>query len=283
MFYGVLEGLNVLRPKQYIKNFLLLAAPFAAGISQFSELGLVLLGILIFSLASSIGYIVNDLTDLKTDRLHPLKIRRPLASGKITVKFAFVLLFLVTALGSILSIRTPLAFNLLVLLYIVNSIFYSLILKRIPVIELFVLSSGFILRLIAGATILSLDISEWFLIVGGFGSVFIVSLKRLSEFKMKNSRTVRSVLGSYSSQFLVSVSLVSMAVTIFGYTIWAFSNSANPFFYQLSVIPFTLGLFLFLWIAEQENVEAPEEIFIKNRTILFLGFLLLILLSIAIY
>lgn len=272
-----------LRPKQYLKNLLLFVAPFTAGVNVFSEVLLCFLGFVIFSFASSLGYVMNDLVDVELDRLHPQKRLRPFASGALDSRVGVTLIVVLFFVVFFSLWITPLYFGLIVAIYIFNTFIYTFYFKFVPVIELFSVAAGFMLRLIAGAVIIDLYISEWFMIVGGFGALFIVSLKRLSEFGRKDYNEVRSTVHLYTSHFLFLIISVSMALSICGYTFWAFSNSNHEVLYQLSIIPFVIGFFQFLWVAEKSDAEIPEEIFFKNRPLILLGISFLILLGTAIY
>ena len=271
-----------LRPKQWVKNSLLLVAPFAAGIGFAKEIEVVGLGILAFSLASSVGYIVNDLIDIELDRDHPRKKKRPFASGALTFQSGIMLICLLIALLIPLLIVLDKTFGLIVIAYMVNTFLYSKFLKELPVVEMFAVASGFVLRLVSGAVIIDLTISEWFLIVGAFGALFIVSSKRLSELRLKESQKVRHVINQYSSEFLRAISTISVAISVTAYTFWAFSQSTNPFWFQVSIIPFVISLIRYMWISESAIGEAPEEIILKDKQLQMLAICNLLILFVAI-
>jgi decaprenyl-phosphate phosphoribosyltransferase len=277
------SSIQSLRPKQWIKNFLLFVAPFTAGFEITSQFNLVILGFFCFCAAASLGYVINDLSDIEIDRLHPIKTQRPFASGALSVFSGWVIIFLLCCFLLLCVIHLPGKFSAVLCVYILNTILYTKFLKYIPVLEMFTVAFGFILRLIAGAVVIDLEASAWLLIVGGFGSLFIVGAKRLAEFNQKDFREVRLVLKEYTSDFLESVITFSMAICTTGYALWAFSDLNNLFLYQLSLIPFTMVLFRYKWLSEVSNVEAPEDVFFRDRTLLMTGLLLFTLLSFAIY
>lgn len=276
-------GFRALRPKQWTKNLLLLVAPFSAGIGFDSKVLTIILGFITFCFASSFGYVVNDLVDMNIDRLHPTKSNRPFASGDLSRKSGgLILLFLALGTGS-LFFFLPIKFNLLVILYLINTFVYTIYLKNVPVIELFSVASGFVLRLISGAIILDLVVSEWFLIVGGFGALFVVTTKRLAEINMNGTHEIRSVSKSYTLDFLLSSANISVAVTISAYSFWAFSHAANPFWYQLTLLPFVMAAFRYRWMLDNKNIEAPEDAIFSDKTLIILGSFFFMILTLAVY
>jgi len=275
---------STLRPKQWVKNLLLLIAPFfSAGIELGSNLGLLFLGLISFSIASSFGYIINDFTDLQIDRKHPVKKLRPLASGAISFRAGYVLLGYLAVLLFVFFLVLPIKFVCILIVYLLNTYLYTRYVKLIPVLELFSVSLGFVLRLIAGGLLLGLPISEWFVIVGGFGATFIVASKRLAEKRESDTREVRKVLDRYSSEFLNSVATTSLSVCLTAYCFWAFSHQFNEIWYQTTIVPFTVGLFRYRWLSEGSIVEAPEDAFLHDKWLLLSTCLIAFALSIAVY
>lgn len=271
------------RPKQWVKNSLLFVASFAAGLDLNLDYNKLLLGFIAFCMASSIGYILNDLADIEIDRSHPKKKLRPFASGALGVKAGLAtMLFLLVMLIFILE-NLSIEFKLILVIYLVNSIFYSRYIKHVPVLELFSVAFGFVLRLVSGAVLMNLQISEWFIIVGGFGALFVVSAKRLAELKQSENQIVRNVVRQYSAEFLNSCCSISVGVCVTAYSIWAFSHSVNSFWFQISVIPFVISLFRYRWIAETPIVETPEDALLKDRSLIFMGTILLLILTMALY
>ncbi len=272
-----------LRPKQWVKNLLLFVAPFAAGGTTTREVIFSIIGFWAFSIASSIGYILNDLSDIENDRNHPKKKSRPFASGILSVRLGFLIVgVLLLVLLAFLS-QLPHLFTLVVIIYILNTLIYTRFLKHLPVLEMFAVAFGFVLRLIAGAVVVDLAISEWFLLVGGFGALFVVAEKRLAEKKQAGSQDVRQVVKVYTPEFLYSSTAISVAVCVTSYCFWAFRQSINPFWFQMSVIPFVMALFQYRWISERDGIEAPEDAILRNVPLLILAFLCVITLTLGIY
>jgi decaprenyl-phosphate phosphoribosyltransferase len=146
-----------------------------------------------------------------------------------------------------------------------------------------VLSLGFLIRPIAGAAVIDIPVSEWFLIVVGFASLFMVSTKRLSEYKKTNSLRTRGVLELYSDRFLESVLTLSIAVTITTYSLWAFSVYPNSIWPKLSIIPVLTALLRYSWLRDRGNAESPELLLFEDKLLPVLGFVGFVFLAIAIY
>ena len=277
------SSISALRPKQWVKNLLLFVAPFAAGTQINSDFLLLLLGVLAFSIASSIGYIINDINDIEIDRIHPKKSSRPIASGTLEIKSGYLLIISLLLVLPFAVLNLPNAFKLVLLIYMLNTLIYTKFLKRIAVVELFSVAFGFVLRLIAGALVMGLEISEWFLIVGGFGALFIVSSKRLAELRQIDTREVRKVVREYSAEFLTSSTSISIAVSLTAYCLWAFNQTLDPFWYQISVIPFVMGFFRYQWLSERLIVETPEDAILSDKPLISLFLSLVLVLGIGIY
>jgi decaprenyl-phosphate phosphoribosyltransferase len=272
-----------LRPKQWTKNLLIFVAPFAAGVAKPELLFNALIGFVAFSIASSIGYVINDLGDLDVDRKHPKKKFRPFASGSLSLAAGITLIFVLFSILSILFTHTPTKFNICVFVYMLNTTLYSKFLKNVPVVDMFMVASGFVMRLIAGALVMNLVISEWFLIVGGFGALFIVSHKRLAELKNGQIDDVRLVISSYNAEFLNSISSICVSVSLTAYSIWAFSQESNSFWYQVSIIPFAMSFFRYKWMSDRFDLESPEDAILEDKVMMMMATFSLFTLTIAIY
>jgi decaprenyl-phosphate phosphoribosyltransferase len=279
-----LQIVIALRPNHWIKNLLVLAAPFFAGELIDSEV--IRNGIkafLAFCLASSLGYLINDWRDREIDREHPTKKNRPFASNEIGAREGLVAgIFLMIGQVAI-QITMPLMFIIVVNVYMLTTISYSLFLKNLPVVELLVLSFGFLLRPLGGAAAVGLPVSKWFLIVICFGSLFIGATKRYAEYQNFSERTVRYVLRRYTIGFLHGVITLSMTILLITYALWVFQFQGGEVWSELSLIPFTLGVLRYAWHRESEGSESPENLVFKDPILLSTGFSTLTLLTVAIY
>ncbi len=170
---SILQYLVVLRPQQWIKNLMLFFPPFLSGalFSSYGNLESGFLSFMSFCCVSSALYIFNDLLDIENDVLHPVKRLRPLASGAVSKKLAAFTAVLLSFLGLIIAVLMVHILIPYLLLYMAVNITYTLWLKNIPVVDLFCISCGFLIRLQAGGSVFTVEISEWL-----FLSVFFLSL-----------------------------------------------------------------------------------------------------------
>lgn len=273
-----------MRPKQWPKNVLVFAAPVAAGkIFHDHTLLKTVLAFFAFCFISSVGYIVNDIRDLERDRQNPKKSKRPLASGKITTAHALYVLAICALLGILAAVTLPMTFQLVLLLYLISTLTYSFGLKHQPVVELMIVALGFLLRAIAGGAATGTPISRWFLVVASFGSLVVVVAKRLAEAESLVNVDVRPVIRDYPLPFLRFVLTVSAAVTLTGYSLWAFSLPEARHFGQMSLLPLCLGLFRYVWLVEKGFGEVPEDLLLHDVVMLLSGFATAVLLLLSMY
>jgi decaprenyl-phosphate phosphoribosyltransferase len=177
------------RPRQWLKNLLVFAAPLAAGsLLEPDVLRPSIVAFVSFCLMSSATYLVNDIRDVEADRAHPTKQLRPIAARQLAPAQALVAAIVLALVGFGLALWVGTGLFGVLLAYAVFTLAYSLGLKHEPVIELALLAMGFLLRAIAGGVAADLPISPWFLIVAGFGSLFMAAGKRYSELANARSR-----------------------------------------------------------------------------------------------
>ena len=274
-----------LRPRQWLKNVLVFAAPLAAG-SLFTPDVLIpaLLAFVVFCLMSSATYLINDVRDVEADRAHPTKRFRPIASGEVSPTAAVITALVLAAASLVLAFPVSTSLLGIVAAYAVFTLAYSLFLKHEPVIELALLSMGFLLRAIAGGAAADLPISPWFLIVAAFGSLFMAAGKRFSE--LEHSRSIsdgtphRRSLDGYTSSYLRFVWGVAAAVAITAYCLWAFEvglgESSFPWA-QWSVLPFVLAILRYAIDIDRASAEAPEDVVLRDRVLQILGVAWLVL------
>ena len=194
--------LRLLRVHHYVKNILVLASAGCSGkIFEDGKLLHAFLGFAVFCMTSSAVYIINDIRDIERDKIHPVKRKRPLASGEVSVKSAVISSCSLSVLPVLISLCVfGIKPSLLPLLYILVNIAYSAWLKNIPVLDIAVLVSGFIMRLLYGALITDIEISHW-LYLSVMAMAFYLALgKRRNEFRM--SINTREVLNFYTENFL---------------------------------------------------------------------------------
>jgi 4-hydroxybenzoate polyprenyltransferase len=211
------EIIKIARPIHWIKNLALFAALVFSG-NLFVEIYFykVLWAFVVFSLAASASYIFNDVLDAKSDRLHPIKKRRPVASGKLPVPIALVTALTLALVALYWSTTLGSLFFFLVLLYLVLQIAYSLGLKNIAIIDILVIAAGFIIRVYAGAFVIDAHLSVWFLLCVISVALFLASGKRRAELNILkfSSGVTRKSLSKYRRELLNSY------VTMFGNAAW---------------------------------------------------------------
>jgi len=276
--------LRCIRPQQWTKNLLIFAAPFTAGtFSNFDEIRQLFYLFLIFCAASSTNYVLNDWIDREFDSKHSQKMHRPFAAEKIGLRSLVSLLLALFSIQILFSFLIPRQLLWWVLAYLVISISYSTYFKQIAVVEMFFIAIGFILRALAGASAINVEASSWFLIVIGFGALFLVANKRLAEISHQNSNLTRGVISQYSNSFLKIIVGCSMTVCLMGYTLWAFQYSSGSQFSRLSVMVFALALMRYLWLSDRVSAEKPEVILFTDKVLVGLGTVFIALISTAIY
>ena len=233
--------LSAIRPRQWVKNVLVIAVPLAAGtILRPSVLALAAIAFVGFCAVASGIYLVNDVIDREKDRLHPTKRLRAIASGRVSARAALVVgLLLLVATPAVLGILGHRDLAAVLAVYAAIQLSYCLWLKNFAVIDLAVVSSGFLLRAIAGGAATGIHPSPYFLLVASFGSLFMVAGKRYSEIKLvgEGESATRRSLGAYSASYLRFVWGIAGAVTLGFYSQWAFSLSRSHEFLPSSPSP----------------------------------------------
>ena len=282
--------LRLARPKQWLKNVLVVAAPAAAGVlTEGKPAFRTGIAFVCFCLAASGTYYVNDAIDVEGDRRHPSKRTRPVAAGEVSVNTAIVAGIGLAVASLALSFAARWQLATVVGAYLVLTFAYTLWLKHEPVLDLAAVASGFVLRAIAGGIAVGVSISPWFLIVAGAGSLFMVTGKRSAELRTlgTGATTHRRSLAGYSESFLGYVRAVASSVAILAYCLWAFEKSAavgNPAWFQLSIIPFALGILRYALLLDQDEGEgAPEELVLSDRVLLVIGALWVVCFAVAVH
>jgi decaprenyl-phosphate phosphoribosyltransferase len=220
--------LRAARPKQWLKNILVFAAPGAAGVlDQGHELALTVLTFVAFCFAASGTYIWNDLLDVEADRRHPKKSKRPIAAGDLSVGAAKVAGVVFPVISLVLASFTGRWQTVAVIgTYLVITISYTLWLKHVAVVDLVTIAAGFVLRAAAGAVAVDVPMSRWFVLCITFGSLFIVIGKRYAELnELGDAAGTRSTLEVYSVGYLRILLAVSLAGVLISYCVWALDTS----------------------------------------------------------
>lgn len=264
------------RPRQWVKNVLVVAGPLAAGILFEADVAVaVAVAFVAFCLAAGGVYLVNDVLDVEADRAHPVKRNRPIAAGVVPVGVAVataVVLGVLAIAGPFLLGYERLA--AVVAVYAALQLAYCVYLKHQPVLDLAVVSSGFLLRAVAGGVAADVELSPWFLLVAAFGSLFMVAGKRYSEVHLvgEGNAATRRSLELYSASYLRFVWSIAAASTITFYCLWAFGLDIEATVLgQLSVVPFVLALLRYAVDIDRGAAGEPESIVLGDRVLQVLG------------
>lgn len=278
------------RPTQWSKNLLVFAAPGALGVlNQWEPLWKSGVVFVAFCLVASGTYFWNDINDVAQDRLHPKKKFRPIAAGEIPLGVAKIIGSVLLVVGPLLATAIRPQAGLVVGFYAVLTIGYSTRLKHIPLLDLAIVSSGFVLRAMAGAVGTTTPMSNWFILCVTFGSFFIVSGKRFAELLEfgETAKDTRTSLKSYTLDFLRQLLVISCTATVLSYCLWAFENATSnneilPL-HGVSIVPMVLALLRYLMVLEKGGGGAPEEVFFRDRTIQVYGLMWVVIYGLAVY
>jgi decaprenyl-phosphate phosphoribosyltransferase len=276
-----------MRPRQWVKNGLIIVAPGAAGVATHADIMRHTAAAFVsFCFVSSALYLFNDLRDIDADRF------RAIAAGQLSPRLAVAASIVLLTIGFAIpfALWHPGGLFLVLGLYVVITLSYIFWLKTVAVIELGVLASGFFLRAYAGAAASHIFVSTWFLVVISFGALFLVVGKRSSELRELGAGATRKVLAEYTAEFLHSALTLSATVVVTGYCLWALDSSStglsfhhNALAIRLSVVPVVFAVLFIMRSADAGDGAAPEELLLHNRTVQLLVVLWAAALAIGVY
>lgn len=264
--------LKAMRPKQWIKNGLIFAAiVFDRQVTNPDALSRTVAGAVLFSLVASAVYLVNDLSDVESDRNHAVKRLRPIASGALPIPAARIGAVLLLAVSLPLAYLLSPGFFLLTAGYFILNISYSLWLKHIAILDVLFLASFYVIRVVAGVTLISVErFSPWLYIATTFVALLMGIGKRRAEMLKASTQegSTRKVLDSYTLAYLDNLLLIVLTITIITYSLYTFSAPNLPDNHiTMLTIPFVIyGVFRYLYLLQvEERGEAPEEIVLTDR------------------
>jgi decaprenyl-phosphate phosphoribosyltransferase len=271
--------IKAIRPRQWVKNLLVLAAPVAAlgRDVRFDSHDLVnvLIAFVTFSLAASCIYLVNDARDVEADRAHPTKRNRPIAAGVVPVSLAYGLAVLLGAVSLGLAWFVTPNLALVMAIYIAVQLAYCFGLKHQAVLDIVIVSSGFLIRAIAGGVAANIPLSQWFLLVMAFGSLFMGAGKRYAELQLaeRTGAKIRKSLESYTSTYLRFVWTLSATAVVLCYGLWAFDRDrfAGGSLYAVSMVPFTIAILRYAVDVDGGLAGEPEDIALRDRVLQLLA------------
>lgn len=278
--------LRACRPEQWTKNLLVFAAPLFAFRFDATVWVEAAVALVAFCLISSAIYLFNDCQDLAADRNHPSKRHRPIAAGLVTVPTALTTAAVLSGIAVTLAAWMAPILGALVVLYGLIQLSYCLWFKRLPLLDLFCIASGFLLRAIAGGVAAGLPLSPWFLLTVGLLALFLAIEKRKAELRVAKDRGVltRAVLDRYSLPLLLRLESTVATSAFMSYSLWAAGPalSGAPTSWMLLTVPFVLvGIFRYQLLSDPEESERrrafdpehtsekPEEILRGDRGIQF--------------
>ncbi len=265
------------RPKQWLKNLFVFAPILFAG--QMMNLDLMIksmLAFVAFSFTSSIVYIINDIVDRDADRIHKKKRFRPIASGEVNIKEALIFALFFTVIVILILLKLNLLFAIVIGVYVVMNLFYSLKLKHVVILDVFIISLGFMLRVEGGASAIEVPISSWMILTTIFLSLFLAISKRRAELtgsENDNYENQRKVLSHYDVVFADQMNTVAVTGTIICYALYTVSSKAVNTFHTENLIyttPFVIyGMFRYLYLLHRKNLgESPELIVTKDISLI---------------
>ncbi len=262
--------LEATRPRQWVKNLLVFAAPlfaFALGWEALARSGAAFLA---FCFLSAGTYLINDLFDLEADRAHPLKKDRPLASGRLSAGWAGTAAALLLAAGLALALWLGWGTVAAAVGYLAVQAAYNAVLKHLLILDVMALASGFVVRAVAGGTATGVRISPWFLFCVALLAFYIGLQKRKGELKQtsEDGPVTRKILRSYTPRYLQEIETAVMACILMAYALWTIQAAETE--WMMLSIPFVLyGILRYQHLSQSEAVERPEELLFRDKPLLW--------------
>jgi decaprenyl-phosphate phosphoribosyltransferase len=269
------EYFRLLRPQQWVKNlFVFLPAFFAGRIANLTLLSQTLVAFISLCLLASAIYTLNDVTDRESDRSHPTKRNRPIASGRVSVRAALGLAFSLCMAGFAMAGGLGLSVLALAGLYLAFNLAYSLGLKHIPVLDIFIVSVGYVIRVFVGGVVDDVPISIWIVIMTFLLALFLALGKRRDDvliFNESGAKT-RKAIDGYTLPFIDSAMMVMAAVNIVSYIMYTASPDVTGKFHTdklyVTTVFVLLGILRYLQLTQVEKRSgAPTEVLFKDRFI----------------
>lgn len=286
------DMLKLMRPKHYLKNALVFVSLiFSKNLFNLTMLTRVLLGFITFSLISSVVYIINDIRDVETDRNHEVKCNRPIASGRVSIPRAIVLaavLFVSAIVINVLVCGALSRATLIMAIYFIINLGYSLGLKNFPFLDIFLLVMGFLLRVLYGAAIIDDAVSSWVLLSVISISFYLALGKRRNEIlKIKEVESTRKVLKFYTFNFLDKFMYMCLAISIVFYALWS-ADSTVIMRYGTDKLVWTVPLLIIIMMKYSSDIESdshgdPVDVIAKDKILLCLAALFVLVIILMIY
>ena len=266
--------LSLIRVKHWIKNILIFLPAFFGGVIQNNNNLLTLFYLFIyFSLSASLVYVLNDLIDVENDKLHPQKKHRALASGVISKKSAYLLILLIILTLGAFSFYLPIKVVYVTGTYLVMNLLYSLHLKTIPILELFIVALGFVFRILIGGFGVEVEPSKWIIMLTFFAALYVILSKRRGEILNKEALNTRKVLSAYTEAYLTHAMIIVLSVSILAYIMYTVEPSVIKQFstdkiYMTSVFVILALLRHLQQTLVYNNTESPVKYIFKDKLLL---------------
>jgi decaprenyl-phosphate phosphoribosyltransferase len=268
--------LDTLRPRQWVKNLLVFAAPAAAGALFASDvLERTGAAFLTFCALASAGYLVNDVIDANHDRNHPGKRTRPIASGVVSQRQAVAGAVTLATIGLAISFGLGPGFTLVATGYLATTTAYSVALKRVAVVDLLLVSACYVIRAVAGAVAVQVVPSTWFLALVSSSALAVVAGRRIANVR-EGSEDVpatpreRSRVAEYPIEYLRGIWILGLGLAITAYCLWSLAQphaSHGIAWSQASVLPFALAVLRYAYVIERGGAGEPEKVFGTDRVL----------------
>lgn len=282
--------IKALRPRQWIKNVLVVAAPLATLGGDvhydygdlFFKVGVAFVA---FSLAASSIYLVNDARDVEADRQHPTKRFRPIAAGVVSPALAYALAIALAAITLAISAAIAPSLALVIGVYLAIQLGYCFGLKHQAVLDICIVSSAYLMRAIAGGAATGIPLSQWFLLVMAFASLFMVAGKRYAELQLaeRTGAKIRKSLEGYTATYLRFVWTMSATAVVVCYGLWAFERDGHSgSWFAVSMIPITIAVLRYAVDVDGGVAGEPEDVVLQDRVLQVLGVAWIAIICVAI-
>jgi 4-hydroxybenzoate polyprenyltransferase len=275
MFFGWIKAVIVtMRPRQWVKNLVIYAALVfdrQLGLSHLEAFWQTTAGFVIFCALSGLVYIINDIMDVEADRKHPDKQKRPIASGSLPLNFAIGSAVVIFVIVTPVSFWLSPVFGIVAMSYLALNLAYSKWIKHIPLLDVFTIALGFLLRVVAGITLIEVArFSPWIYVVTSLGALYLGFGKRRAELALlaEGANAHRRVLEGYSIPLLDQYITIVSATTIVAYSLYTFSAPNLPSNHMMMLtVPFVIyGIFRYLFLVEfKHSGGAPEDVLLSDR------------------
>ncbi|MBU0559237.1 MAG: decaprenyl-phosphate phosphoribosyltransferase [Bacteroidetes bacterium] len=281
---------HLFRVKHWIKNlFVFVPLIFSRHLVDAAYFKTAALAFLAFALTSSMVYVFNDIFDVENDRKHPHKKERPIASGEISPTLAWMVFFILLTAITSFSFQFNSEFRYVLLSYGILNILYSTILKKIVIVDVLCVASGFMLRVLGGAFVINVNVSSWLILTTLFVSLFLAIMKRKSESQLiQNSDETRSVLLDYTNEFINQIAAISAAGVIICYALYTMADRTINYFgteqlvFTSIFVIFGVFRYMFLTYNKRKGENAIEDI-ITDKPMIINAFLYIASVILIIY